>query len=132
MPTYTPTDEGVVFRKNKKDPLEDLAVGGNENNPGSGDGGGWRMDEDWLLQYARRFAASHGYEIDESFASAFLEQVRTRDVDEDDRHSEAEAIAAVKKIVTAAIEHSAGTTILTAESFLISLSDLCPLWPFCR
>ena len=96
MPTYTPTDEGVVFRKNKKDPLEDLAVGGNENNPGSGDGGGWRMDEDWLLQYARRFAASHGYEIDESFASAFLEQVRTRDVDEDDRHSEAEAIAAVK------------------------------------
>jgi hypothetical protein len=132
MPTYFQTGERVLIRKDKKDPLAEVGVGGNEDNPGSGDGGGWRMDEDWLLQYARRFAASHGYEIDENFASAFLEQVRTRDVEEDDRHSEAEAIAAVKKIVTAAIEHSAGTITLTAESFLISLSDLCPLWPFCR
>jgi hypothetical protein len=132
MPTYFQTDERVLITKEKTGPGGDVAVGGNENNPGSGDGGGWRMDEDWLLQYARRFAGSHGYEIDESFASAFLEQVRSRNVEEDDRHSEAEAIAAVKKIVTAAIEHSAGTTILNAESFLISLSDLCPLWPFCR
>jgi hypothetical protein len=132
MPPYAPTDERVLFRKDKKESSEEVAVGGNENNPGSGNGGGWRMDEDWLLQYARRFAASHGYEIDESFASAFLDQVRTRNVEEDDRHSEAEAIAAVKKIVTAAIEHSPGTTILTADSFRIGLSDLCPLWPFCR
>jgi hypothetical protein len=130
MPTYA--DERVLIRKDKTDPGGEVAVGGNENNPGSGDGGGWRLDEDWLLQYARRFAASHGYEIDQNFAAAFLERVRSRDVEQDDRHSEAEAIAAVKKLVTAAIEHSAGTTILTAESFLISLSDLCPLWPFCR
>jgi hypothetical protein len=132
MPTDLPTDERVLIKKGKKKPVEDLAAGGNENNPGPGGGGGWRMDENRLLQYARQFAASKGYEIDDSFASVFLAQLRLRNVEEDDRHSEAEAIEAVKNVVTAAIEHSSGTDILSAESFLISLSDLCPLWPFCR
>ena len=96
------------------------------------DGGGWRLDENWFVQYARRYATSHGYEFDESFASEFLAHVQSRDVEEDGRYSEAEAIEAVKKIVTAAMEHSPGTNVLTAESFRSSLSDLCPLWPLCR
>jgi hypothetical protein len=133
MPAYFQADDRVLFRRDTKDPLGEVGVGGYENNSGPGDGGGgWRLEENWLLEYARRFATSHGYEIDESFTSEFLGHVRSRNVEEDDRYSEAEAIEAVKKIVTAAIEHSPGTTMLTAESFLISLSDLCPLWPFCR
>ena len=96
------------------------------------DGGGWRLDESWFVQYTRRFASSHGYEIEENFASEFLAHVQSRNVEEDARYSEAEAIESVKKIVTAAIEHSPGTTILSAESFRVGLSDLCPLWPFCR
>src|ERR1700760_1643537 len=132
MPTYVQPNYGVLTKKHESDPVEDIAPGGNENNPGPGGGGGWRMDENRLLQYARQFAASKGYTIDESFASVFLAQLRSRNVEEDDKHSEAEAIEAVKQIVTAAIGHSSGTDILSAESFLISLSDLCPLWPFCR
>ena len=132
MPAYFQADEGVPFRVDPKDPLEEVSVGGYENNSAAGDGGDWRLEENWLLEYARRFATSHRYEIGESFTSKFLGQVRSRNAEEDDRYSEAEAIEAVKKIVTAAIEHSPGTTMLTAESFLISLSDLCPLWPFCR
>ena len=133
MPAYFQADERVLFRKDTQDPLEEVGVGGYENNSGAEDGsGGWRLEENWLLEYARRFATSHGYEIDETFTSDFLGHVRSRDVEEDDRYSEAEAIEAVKKIVTAAIEHSPGTTMLTAQSFLTSLSDLCPVWPFCR
>ncbi|HEX3372655.1 MAG TPA: hypothetical protein VHS13_00525 [Edaphobacter sp.] len=132
MPAYFQADERVLFRKDTQDPLEEVGVDGYENNSGPGDGGGWRLEENWLLEYATRFATSHGYEIDELFTSEFLGHVRSRNVEEDGRYSEAEAIEAVKKIVTAAIEHSPGTTMLTAESFLISLSDLCPVWPFCR
>jgi hypothetical protein len=132
MPTYVQPDQRVLIKKRESEPVKDVAAGGNENNPGPGGGGGWRMDENWLLQYARKFAATRGYELDDSFASAFLAQLRLRNVEEDDRHSEAEAIEAVKKIVTAAIGHAEGSEILSEESFLISLSDLCPLWPFCR
>jgi len=108
-------------------------VGANVNNLGLDEaGGGWRLDENWFVQYARRFASSHGYEIDGSFASEFLAHVQSRNVEEDARYSEAEAIEAVKKIVTAAIEHSPGTNVLTADSLRSSLSDLCPLWPLCR
>ena len=116
-----------------QDPLGEVGVGGNLINLRlDEDGGGWRLDENWFVQYARRFASSHGYEIDDSFASESLAHVQSRNVEEDRRYSEAEAIEAVKKIVTAAIEHSPGTNVLTAESFRFSLSDLCPLWPLCR
>ena len=126
-------DERVLSGKDKQDPLGEVGVGGKGNNLGLGeDGGGWGLDEKWLVQYTRRFASSHGYEIDESFALEFREHVQSRNVEEDRRYSEAEAIEAVKKLVTAAIEHSPGTNVLTAESFRFSLSDLCPLWPLCR
>jgi hypothetical protein len=132
MPTSTFPPSFRINKPSEKNEPEETSSGGNADNPGRGGGGGWRFDENVLLAFARRFAKSRGYELDNGFASAFLGAIRSRNVDEDDRHEESEAIEAVRKLVIAAIDHSQGTDVLTADSFFISLSDVCPLWPFCR
>lgn len=105
--------------------------GGDANAPGGGNGGGWRLDESWLLEQARRIALGYGYELDQGFEAAFLAALRGRNVEEDDKHTEKQALAAVQELILVGIAHSGDGNVLTAEVFDLSLRDLCPLWPFC-
>jgi hypothetical protein len=110
---------------------EKKKTGGGANAP-SGGGGGWSMDEQWLLNFARRFAADHGYELDDSFAAAFLAAVRSRNLEEDNLHTESEAVENTKRLITSAIALGLPTKIFDSSTFRDALRDFCPMWPFCR
>jgi hypothetical protein len=111
---------------------EKKMTGGGANAPGGGDAGGWSMDERWLLDFARRFAAEQGYQVDDSFAAAFLAAVRSRNLEEDNLHTESEAVENTKRLITRAITLGHPTKIFDSSTFRDSLRDFCPMWPFCR
>lgn len=105
---------------------------GSGGNPVRGGGGGWQMDENGLLEFARQLAERDGYQLSQEYAEAFLEALKTRSRAEDWLHSEAEARVATEHIVRASIDTSGPETVLSANIFRKTLSSFCPFWPFCR